>query len=93
MAGALRTRLNVITDLIGDSISIKLTIFAQNNDYENNTNWETNDAEWDWFDFGDDNEITSSRKPEYIYNEKTGEFNYKNTEFQQKAEARRKHKL
>ena len=65
----------------------------QNNDYENNTNWETNDAEWDWFDFGDDNEITSSRKPEYIYNEKTGEFNYKNTEFQQKAETRRKHKL
>lgn len=36
---------------------------------------------------------TSSHKPEYIYNEKTGEFNYKNSEFQQKADMRHKRKL
>jgi len=52
----------------------------KNNDDKNNTVLETETN-------------TSSHKPEYIYNEKTGEFNYKNPEFQQKAEVRCKHKL
>ena len=53
---------------------------SQNNDTENNTVLETETN-------------VSSHKPEYIYNEKTGEFNYKNPEFQQKAWQRQKRKL
>lgn len=69
----------------------------QNNDTENNSVLETDYAGWDWFDFGDEIETetnaSSTHKPEYIYNEKTGEFNYKNSEFQQKADMRYKRKL
>ncbi|MBE6468128.1 MAG: hypothetical protein E7004_06030 [Alphaproteobacteria bacterium] len=89
----------------------------QNDDGESNTYSGTNDAEWDWVDFGSETEANNntgessfddwsdfndnnetdtsvfSPEPEYIYNEVTGEFNYKNPEFQQKAEQRRKQKL
>ncbi len=89
----------------------------QNDDRESNTNSGTNDAEWNWVDFGSETEANNntgessfddwsdfndnnetdisvfSPEPEYIYNEVTGEFNYKNSEFQQKAEQRRKQKL
>ena len=67
----------------------------QNSESENDTDSETNEAEWDWLDFEDNNkEInTSSPKPEYIFNEKPDKCNYKNPDFQQKAEIRHKRKL
>lgn len=74
------------------------TIRRHNNflEYQKLNITETNNAELNLGDFNDNNETdisTTSSKPEYLYNEKTGEFNYKNPEFQQKAEVRRKIKL
>lgn len=57
----------------------------QGNDREDKANSES------WFDVG--NETTSTVKPEFVFNEKTGEFNYANPEFQQKADARHQNKL
>lgn len=58
---------------------------GQGNDREDKANSES------WFDVG--NETTSTVKPEFVFNEKTGDFNYANPEFQQKADARHQNKL
>lgn len=58
---------------------------GQGNDREDKANSES------WFDVG--NETTSTVKPEFVFDEKTGDFNYANPEFQQKADARHQNKL
>jgi len=45
----------------------------------------------DWTSLDDWSDV-KSKSPEYVFNERTGEFDYKNPEFQQKAEQRRKEK-
>lgn len=45
------------------------------------------------FETAENNTNPETDGPEYVFNERTGEFNYKDPEFQQKAEARRKRKL
>lgn len=58
---------------------------GQGNDREDKANSES------WFDVG--NETTSTVRPEFVFNEKTGDFNYANPEFQQKADARHQNEL
>ncbi len=59
--------------------------FGQSNDSENKANSES------WLGVG--GETTSAAKPEFVFNEKTGDFNYANPEFQQKADARHQNKV